>query len=90
MDGKFADVRINSSLHIEFRVVVVYGQVLTSCNDGQLIQFNVDRDDWIDIKDNFGVAKIPLSQRVTLESLNYIIVQDCKSVETNYNRLLFA
>jgi hypothetical protein len=90
MDGRFADVRVNSSLHLEFRQVIVYGQVMSSCNDGKLVQFTVDRNNWQDINDSFGSAKIPLEQTVTLESTHYLVVQKCTSVETNYNRLLFA
>jgi hypothetical protein len=89
MEGKFADVRINSSLHIEFREVVVYGQKLISCNDGKLLQFNVERTNWTTISDSFGSATIPMNQLTILESDNWLIRQDCRTVYGSYNRLLF-
>jgi len=89
MEGKFADVRINSTLHIEFREVVVYSLKLTSCNDGKLQRFNVQRTNWTTITDKFGSASIPLNQVTTMESENWLVVQDCQSIQANYNRLLF-
>lgn len=89
MEGKFGDVRLNSTVHIEFREVTVYKIKLTSCNDGKLLRFNVQRNNWTTINDQFGSAQIPLDQTVTMESENWIVIQDCKSVPSNYNRLLF-
>ncbi|CAF1077832.1 unnamed protein product [Adineta ricciae] len=90
MDARFSDIRLNTTAHIELRSVTVWNITLDSCNDGKLHRFDVDRSNWVNVTDSFGNATIPLRQLVTMESDNYLITMDFKSLETNYNRLLFA
>jgi hypothetical protein len=89
MDGRFGDIRLDSKTHVEVRSMNVWGVHLTSCNDGQLLQFDVKRSDWVNITDVFGTASIPLRQIVTLESSTYLVTMDFNSELSNYNRLLF-
>jgi len=94
MDGRFADIRFNSTFHIEAREIVMWEesilkQVFRSTNDGTVMRFQVQRSNWTTYKDKFGEALIPMRQVLTIETTNYLIVMDFTSVQSNYNRLLF-
>jgi hypothetical protein len=90
--GKFADIRLDSSTHIGLRQNEIWSEsysLMETSNDGDVVQFNVDRDQWATFTDELGSASIPLHQKVTLESDHYIVVMDYYSDMGDYNRLLF-
>ncbi|KAL0483756.1 hypothetical protein AKO1_013939 [Acrasis kona] len=89
MEGKFSDVRLGNSTGIQFRRMSLWSQNFDSCSDGKIHKFEVERSQWMNLTDAFGVASIPMRQIVTLESSHYQIKLDFQSIESNYNRLLF-
>ena len=89
MDARFADIRLNSTHHIELTELIMYDETFYYTNDGIVHKFSVDRSDWTTISDNFGSADIPLTQLCTMETDTYLVTMNFKSKETDYNRLLF-
>lgn len=90
--GKFADVRLDSNTHIGLRQSEIWSEgysLMETSNDGDVKQFNVERDQWTLFTDDIGSALIPLHQEVTLETDHYIVVMDFYSELSDYNRLLF-
>jgi hypothetical protein len=90
--GNYADVVVGRDAHISFRENMIVSETFALpkvCSDGDLLAFNVTRDDWITYTDKLGEAQIPLHQRVHMESEHYVITLDFFSARANYNRLLF-
>jgi hypothetical protein len=57
--------------------------------DGKTKKFTVERSNWVEYQDIFGVARIPLLQIVTIETTHKRIILTFSSRVENYNRLLF-
>jgi hypothetical protein len=95
--GKFADIRLDSNTHIGVRSIIMSpfsvqdtgtpGFVTT--NDGIVKIFKVERGNWADYNDSVGPAKIPLNQKITIETSHYKTVMDFQSKIGDYNRLMF-
>ncbi|KAG2374887.1 hypothetical protein C9374_010261 [Naegleria lovaniensis] len=75
MDARFADIRLNSTHHIELTELIMYDETFYYTNDGKVHAFSVDRSDWTSLSDNFGTADIPLTQLCTMETDNYLILR---------------
>ena len=95
--GKFADIRLDSDTHIGVRSIImspnsvqdVWTPGFVTTNDGFVKIFKLERDNWVDYTDSLGSAKIPLNQKITIETKNYKTVMDFRSKIGEYNRLLF-
>jgi hypothetical protein len=95
--GKFADIRLNSSTHIGVRSIImspnsvedVLQPGFVTTNDGLVKIFKIERDNWAIYTDSIGSAKIPLKQKITIETTHYKTVMDFSSEIGDYNRLLF-
>jgi hypothetical protein len=64
-------------------------KIMSLSSDGKLLDFHVDRSNWITFTDIFGSAEIPLNQSVTIETQTMKIIMDYHSKAENYNRLIF-
>jgi hypothetical protein len=87
-EGKFADVRLGSATHIEVAMAIAKGLPVSSTNDGKVLDFTVERDQWGDYTDALGTALVPYHQKVTLRTTQYETVLDFFSEPADYNRLL--
>ncbi len=95
--GKFADIRLNSDTHIGVRSIVMSPNSVedilqpgfVTTNDGIVKIYKIERDNWAVYTDSLGSAKIPLNQKITIETSNYKTVMDFRSEIGDYNRLLF-
>ena len=95
--GKFADIRLDKDTHVGVRSIILSPESpedaghtgLETTNDGYVKNFEVERDDWVEFVDTLGTAKIPLHQKVTIETEHYRTVMDFFSDIGDYNRLLF-
>jgi predicted DNA-binding ribbon-helix-helix protein len=61
----------------------------TRASDGSLTSFNVERSNWVQLKDDVGTAFIPRSQIVTVVTSSHRVVLNFTSSLEMYNRLLF-
>ncbi len=95
--GKFADIRLDADTHIGVRSIImspksvedVYQPGFVTTNDGYVKIFKIERGNWAVYTDAIGSAKIPLHQKITIETTNYKTVMDFNSEIGDYNRLLF-
>jgi len=95
--GKFADIRLDGKTHIGVRSIVLSPKSVedvnqpgfVTTNDGFVKIFRIERSNWAIYSDAIGFAKIPLNQKITIETTNYKTVMDFKSEIGDYNRLLF-
>lgn len=95
--GKFADIRLNKDTHIGVRSIIMSPNSVedvlmpgfVTTNDGLVKIFKIERDNWVDFTDSYGSAKIPLNQKITIETKHYKTVMDFRSTIGDYNRLLF-
>lgn len=95
-EGSYADMNLYDG-HTGVRKTEIWkpdanssGYVLLgTASDGEMINFNVEADDWGFYTDSLGSAEIPYSQVVTIETTKKKVVLEFTSGATDYNRLLF-
>ena len=95
MNAKFASIYLKGN-----KIDARFGTVFNSKEDrgftffhpsmdGTTKKFKVERSNWVEYKDKFGSAQIPLEQTVIIETKSKRIIMRYKSTIENYNRLLF-
>jgi len=82
-EGRFADVRLDATTHLEVAEVEVYGAIalpnglkLYSTNDGTVKRFETVRDQWGPYTDDSGTYQMPYHQQITLETDHYLVQMD--------------
>ncbi|KAJ3425983.1 hypothetical protein M0812_28430 [Anaeramoeba flamelloides] len=61
----------------------------TAGENEKLLDFTIDRTNWITITDKLGSSEIPLKQIVTIQSTKWDVSITCTSTQEMYNRLIF-
>jgi hypothetical protein len=89
--GRFGDIRFTSANHYGCRMISFgLGEIMSTSNDVDCWEFDVERSDWETYTDSLGSALIPLTQEVTMETEHIKVVMLFESELEDYNRLLFA
>jgi hypothetical protein len=95
MKASFADFHLSKKDHVEIIIAGFWdgsnatGQNFAGTNDGEVLEFNVERSNWITYIDHMGTAEIPLHQTLTARTSQHTIQLEFRSKRESYNRLLF-